>query len=77
MPECRCRTIKGVHIPGCMGCAVYGHERCTCPKPVERRKDADARISALERRLLDLEKAFYGRRKSGLPLYLHGQEDHE
>ena len=19
-----------VHIPGCMGCAVYGHDRCTC-----------------------------------------------
>lgn len=25
-----------IHIPGCMGCAVYGHERCTCPADGER-----------------------------------------
>lgn len=34
----RCHTYRGVHIPGCMGCAVYGgdgHSRqwCTCPAP--------------------------------------------
>ena len=34
----RCHTYQGVHIPGCMGCAVYGGERhsrqwCTCPAP--------------------------------------------
>lgn len=28
----RCRTINGIHIPGCMGCAVYGHYACTCER---------------------------------------------
>jgi len=53
--------VDGVHIPGCMGCAVYGHERCTCPSPRERKADLEYRIAALERRLLDLEKAYYSK----------------
>lgn len=30
MPE-RCYVSQGIHIPGCIGCAVYGHRACTCP----------------------------------------------
>lgn len=52
----RCRTIKGVHIPGCMGGAVYGHSGCTCPSPSERKKDLDQRVKGLEYRLSELEK---------------------
>lgn len=32
----KCHTYRGVHIPGCWGCAVYGHRRCHCP-PAARR----------------------------------------
>lgn len=27
-----CHVAEGVHIPGCYGCAVYGHRRCTCER---------------------------------------------
>ncbi len=48
--DARCRTIKGVHIPGCMGCAAMGHDRCTCAgKPTT--------IETLERRIDRLEGA--------------------
>lgn len=30
-PDGRCYSYQGTHIPGCWGCAVYGHARCTCP----------------------------------------------
>lgn len=43
----RCRTIKGVHIPGCMGCAVNGHEGCTCERSSKRSIESRYR-SALE-----------------------------
>ncbi len=42
------KEVGRVHIPGCMGCAVYGHKAgCTCPaKP---KHDATAeRLDALE-----------------------------
>jgi len=55
----RCMTVCGIHIPGCMGCAAMGHDRCTCPSPKERSKDVDARLSAIERRLLEIEKIVY------------------
>lgn len=53
----RCMTVDGIHIPGCMGCAAMGHDRCTCPSPKERRKDMESRMVALEQRMLDLEKS--------------------
>lgn len=30
MPRESKTETETVHIPGCMGCAVYGHERCCC-----------------------------------------------
>lgn len=42
-----------VHIPGCMGCAAMGHDRCTCgsKKPLLLIQ----RIERLERRVRRLE----------------------
>lgn len=56
----RCHDIPDaelgrIHIPGCMGCAVYGHEQCTCP-PRPRRVDLEARVDKLEARLRVLEQ---------------------
>jgi hypothetical protein len=48
-----CYRYKGVHIPGCWGCAVYGHWRCTCQGTDERGKLL-LRIEALERRVAGL-----------------------
>lgn len=36
-----------------------GHDRCTCSSPKERSKDVDSRLSAIERRLLEIEKIVY------------------
>jgi len=48
-----CRTVDGVHIPGCMGCAVRGHSYCTCKSS---RAVADHRVAQLERRVKQLEQ---------------------
>ena len=45
----RCYRSQGYHIPGCYGCAVYGHHRCTCP-PTDS-PSLVARIERLERLL--------------------------
>lgn len=50
----RCHNWKGHHIPGCMGCAVFGHERCTCGPP-DREDSLEMRIKRLERAVLRLE----------------------
>jgi hypothetical protein len=42
------------HLPGCMGSAVYGPRGCTCPVN-RKRRDIDARVTELERRLEKLE----------------------
>ena len=47
-----CRTVDGVHVPGCMGCAVYGHSRCTCsPNPpnhvIERIEKLEEQVKKL------------------------------
>jgi len=48
----RCHTYRGVHIPGCMGCAVYGHRLgCTC-----RPRSVDDEIEKLSRRLERIER---------------------
>lgn len=53
----RCHTIKdrgvSIHIPGCEGCAAFGHHRCTC-----REGNRIDRWTAIEARLEKLEKAF-------------------
>jgi hypothetical protein len=60
----RCHNITDpevgvVHIPGCMGCAVYGHRGCTCPaKP--RRNDVEKRLDALEKQLSELTAKLSG-----------------
>jgi len=48
-----CREWKGVHIPGCMGCAVYGHRGCTCHE--FRKSDYEKLLDRLDRleKLLD------------------------
>jgi hypothetical protein len=48
----RCRTVKGVHLPGCYGCANGGHAACTCERAsrqtVESRyNDALRKIAAM------------------------------
>lgn len=50
--EIPCRTVDGVHIPGCMGCAVYGHRiGCTCtPRSVaDRMTKLELRVAELTR----------------------------
>ncbi len=42
--EMRCHCYRGVHIPGCWGCVIYGHSRCTC----ERGPRLDAATGACE-----------------------------
>lgn len=49
----RCHTYRGVHIPGCWGCVIYGHSRCTCRTP--KREDLIAKMNMLERRIAELE----------------------
>jgi hypothetical protein len=51
----RCYDIQDaevgrVHIPGCIGCAVYGHRACTCP-PKPRRNDVEKRLDRLEKQM--------------------------
>ena len=67
--ELRCYTIrsgpdKGIHIPGCMGCAVFDHHACTCDGEAGRGGVADygypstdERIEELEDRIAKLESA--------------------
>ena len=52
-----CYTTDGVHIPGCIGCAVYGHSRCTCTRRsrdeevadlVDKVRELAARVAFLE-----------------------------
>jgi len=54
----RCRTTDGVHIPGCIGCAWFGHSRgCTCqPKDDE----TEARLLRIERAIEKLAQAKEG-----------------
>ncbi len=58
MPTDRCYNHRenGVvyHIPGCWGCVIYGHERCTCRAP--KHEDVADKIARLERRIEELEK---------------------
>ncbi len=45
-----CHTVDGVHIPGCTGCAVYGHRRgCTCT-----RKSRDEEVADLTDKVREL-----------------------
>ncbi len=45
-----CYTKDGVHIPGCIGCAVRGHrDGCTCT-----RKSRDEEVDALRDKVRDL-----------------------
>ena len=44
----RCYEYKGVHIPGCMGCAVRGHAYCTCP-PVHSERGIMDHIGGIRR----------------------------
>ena len=46
--DARCFTTRGVHIPGCMGCAAMGHERCTCANKPTRIETLERRIDRLE-----------------------------
>lgn len=49
----RCYTWRGYHIPGCIGCAVYGHDRCTCVSP--NREEIIDKMTMLERRIAEME----------------------
>lgn len=49
----RCRTVQGVHIPGCYGCAVWDHSRCHCT-PTRAAAEPDPDVS-IKRRLARLE----------------------
>lgn len=42
-----------VHIPGCMGCAAFGHHGCTCR---DAAPSIGERVLRLERRVARLEK---------------------
>ncbi len=57
----RCYTYRGVHIPGCWGCVIYGHSACTCRSP--KQEDLLSKMNMLERRIAELEdaKKFDGR----------------
>lgn len=52
--EMRCHTFRGVHIPGCWGCAIYDHKRCTCGPRVSERHEPAA--DSMERRIVALER---------------------
>lgn len=56
----RCSTYQGVHIPGCIGCAWFGHGRCTCPPRYRSTENADQpgedRMALLEERLEKLQR---------------------
>lgn len=58
--EMRCHSYQGVHIPGCWGCAIYDHKRCTCgPRSAGRVAEPvplEHRIVALERKVSALIK---------------------
>lgn len=56
-----CRWIKDaqlgrIHIPGCMGAAVYGPGDCTC-NIRRKRKELEDRIVQLETTVKALERA--------------------
>ena len=52
----RCHTWQGVHIPGCMGCAVYGHKHgCTCPPKANTLERMAAQLDELRERIERLE----------------------
>jgi hypothetical protein len=58
MSRC-CYTIrkgkdKGIHIPGCIGCAVGGHAHCTCPSDTDRDEDGETQMDRIERKLDEL-----------------------
>lgn len=52
-----CYTTGGVHIPGCIGCAVYGHHRCTCTRKSRDEEVANLtdKVQALTARVAFLE----------------------
>ncbi len=57
--EDRCHIWQGVHIPGCLGCATYGHRYCTCDPSGRVSDDTRAlkrRVAELERRIEELEE---------------------
>ena len=54
-----CYTIQsgedvGIHIPGCMGCAIAGHDHCTCPSPDDRDEAGETQMDRIERKLDEL-----------------------
>ena len=63
MASHRCYTIRkgegrGIHIPGCWGCATQGHHACTCDQGKSTTPKADrsieARLDAIEKQLATL-----------------------
>ena len=57
-----CYTVGGVHIPGCIGCAVYGHGCCTCTRKSRDEEVADLadKVQDLTARVALLEAALKG-----------------
>lgn len=58
MPEAAeryCYYHRGHFIPECWGGAIYGPERCTCPKGLEALPSMAKRIRELEQRVAALE----------------------
>jgi hypothetical protein len=55
--RCHDETVDGVkyHIPGCIGCAVGGHERCTCLEK-ETKPELIRRVRALEYEVEQMKK---------------------
>ena len=56
----RCRWIKDaevgkLHIPGCMGAAVYGAGGCTCGRK-DTKRDLERQIEELSERVVKLER---------------------
>lgn len=54
--ELRCHTFQGVHIPGCWGCAIYDHKRCTCGPRLATHEPAVMHTDPMERRIVALER---------------------
>ena len=56
----RCRwytdaEVGRLHVPGCMGAAVYGPGGCTCGRK-DSRRDIEAEIERLSERVTQLER---------------------
>ena len=54
------KDVGKVFIPGCMGGAVYGIDRCTCDRE-KYKKDLETRIEILEekmKKIIQKEKSF-------------------